>query len=474
MLKQYRAHPITILANLRNVLFLVLIPAVRGLLTAALGGGLSGWFAGAWLDALSLAAMLGVAALQWRTTVVSTDGIVLRLRKGLLFRRESAARWEHVTTAAIIEKFYLRPFRAVRFRADTLGGRRHRCDFIVLMRSRDAGELLAGNRRQEPLMHVYRPGWRSVLALALLTSNSPGGIAFLATLVSQSGKLLGNEFSRRIIGTFESVARALAFGAPPAAAAIAWALVLGWLVGVLLVFLRYKDYELARCENTISILSGKLTEREYVIRVCDVNFLDVRQSVATKLLRMYSLYLSATGYGKQKDDISCVIPTERAARFAELRERLFPGMSPSPAALRPDKSGLMRFLGEPLLCLAAGSAGLAAALFFFPGWRAFCWFVGLMLLAAALFFLLVRWFDYRSGGVGADENSYTIRYSKALYLHTVIVPRDKAVLLELRQSFFQKRRGSCDLYLYTNAEERVLHRVRSLNKQSLATLLGLS
>lgn len=471
----HRAHPLTILANLWRVFYLIIIPVLRGFFYA-LQGDLSLWLRSAWVDILIFLAMLAIAVWRWLAVTYFFDDREFVLRLGWLVRRTYRINWNDITTVSALESFYLRPFRCAHLRADTIGGSAGKADFSILVWRDQAERILRRARIRDGERHTrqYIPKTRSILSSALLTSNSLGGVVFIAAFISQTGRLLGNEFSSLLIGTFEEAARLLAFGIPPAAAALAYLLLAGWLMGFLLAFFRYKNFCVSRSQNGLRVRGGLLTHREYCIRYGDINFIDIRQSITTKVLRLYSLYISAVGYAKHKDDISCVILTENRKDFSLHRERIFPAFSPAPRQLGPKKTAVLRFVGPAVaFCLL-----LAAAVFLlihrFPGWRDFIRFVGLMLMVPAVYFLLVRTVDFHTNGAAKNGKYYTLRYSLGFSLHTVVIPEDKIVSVELRQSPIQQFSGVCDLLVCTRAEARLVHRCRNLDKQRLTAMFRLS
>lgn len=469
------AHPVTIFFNLGRVFYLIIIPVLRGFISA-FQGGFTRWLSGAWVDILVFLAMLGIATGAWFILRFRCDGSHIEIRSGFINIRNTFISWDKVTAITLIRPFYLRPIRALRFRADTLGGSFKDADFSIFLTSKQARSILKTGTSfsGKTLGRVYQPSTKSILALSLLTSNSFGGILFMSTFISQAGKLLGKEFSQMIIGTFEEASRYLAFGIlPPAAAAIAYILIAGWFISFLLTFLRYKDFTLTRRVNAISISGGIFTHREYHIKYSDVNFIDIRQSILTKLLRLHSLYISAVGYGKQKDDISCIVPAEPEIKFVESCKKIFPHIPTSPRTFTPERRGIMRFLGAAITAIAAIVAATVVFLRLLPDWDAFISFVGIMACVPALFFLIIRIIDFNTCGISFENGSYTVRYSSGLSLHTVVIPNDKVVRVELRQGFFQKFGKYCDLIICSKAEGISLHRCRGLVKSDLMKLFQL-
>lgn len=465
------AHPLTIFFNLGQVLYLTIIPVLRGFFFA-LQGDLAQWVQSAWIDILVFVAMLVLAAWRWWVVRYTFTAQGLRLHTGWLMRKQIFVSWKRITTISSYEAFYLRPFYASWLRADTIGGSAGKADFSILVWRDDARHIIEQNlpqgEAQQPWKYV--PRTRSIWSLSLLTSNSLAGILFIATFVSQSGRLLGEEFSDILIDTFEEAARMLAFGLPPAAAAIGYILLAGWFIGFFLTFMRYKNFEVARRENLLSICGGALSTRHYNIHYDDINFIDIRQSITTKLLRLYSLYVSAVGYAKRKDDISCVIPTENQRVFSLNRRHLFPTFIPSARQIVPKARGILRYIGVALCLCAAIPLATVIVIWIFPNWRDFSLFVGVMSTIPAVLFLVIRIIDFSTAGVSATDSCYTLRYSKGFYLHTIIIPKDKVVSVEFRKSFFQRFTPYCDLIIGTRAENRVHHRCRNLDMASLQKL----
>ena len=465
-----RAHPITVVGNLWRARFLIIIPVLRGFFHA-LGGDFSDWAAGSWVDAVILLAMTGFAVLRWRRVLLRWDEKLLCVYSGLILTGLAAVPWEKIVRVSVADCFYLRPFRAVRLRIDTLGAGRRAADFSILLAPEPAQELLEKHAGIFSCEGGAAPGNRSILAMSLLSSNSFAGVIFIAAFVSQGGRLLGREFASEMIGALEQAARTLAFGLPPAAAAIAYALLGGWLAGFLLTFTRYKGMCVNVNGGSLQVRGGMISKRKYSVVHDKISYLDIRQSLITKLLGLYSLYTSPVGRIKRKDDISCLIPAERGAAFESLRLRLFPGVAPSPRALAPAKNGAAKFV-MPAVYPCLGIILITCfVLWTVPGWGPFILFTGGMAMAPALYFLAVRIVDFHTGGIAEKGGVYTLRYSRGFYLHTVVTPRKMIVQTQLRQSIFQRAGGRCDLIIHTRAKGRALHRLKNLPVQDAGKYL---
>jgi uncharacterized membrane protein YdbT with pleckstrin-like domain len=469
------SHPFLILHNLKGFLYMLIIPLVRGFITA-FGGGLRAWLDSAWVDLLVLAFILLGSTLQWYFCVYRFDREGLHACQGLIIRRTYYIPMQKIATLCAIRSFYLRPFGAVHLRADTLAGSQKRNDFSLFVSRAEAERILDLYRRSLPssgLTRQYRPKSLYVAALAAFSSSSFAGVLFLSTLVSQTGKLLGNEFSERIYGTFERAMQLLAFGLPPAAAAVGYLLLFGWLCAFTVKFIRHKNFCLRRQGDSLHITGGVFTTRAYAVAVEKINYLDIRQSVLSWLLRFCSVHIHAVGYSKHSDDVSSVVPAVRTRDVKKTLNLFFPEFHPDARQIRHNWGALFKFIGDPSWgCLLIPACTLLLR-WRLPGWGGFIGWVGFMLCFPAYWFLTVRLIDYFTSGAAREGDRFTLYYSSGYYLHTVVLPRDKIACVCLRQSpiqYFDKR---CDLLVFSFSEGKRKHHIRNLDWQETAELFGL-
>ncbi len=473
---QHHAHPVSILQNLYQVLYLLLIPLIRGFLSA-LQGGFRAWLSGAWLDILVLALFLGVGILQWARLTFSYDREGIHLQRGVLYRERLFIPMERISTLSMLNLFYLKPLGAVHLRADVPGGSHRDSDFSLTVSRRVAANLMATRekaRNPEPHKAIYIPRSVYIALLSLFTSNSLAGVLFLSTLISQTGRLLGEEFAEGLFGTFETLARRLAFGIPPAAAALGYLLLFGYLLAFCVSILRHSRFLVERHQNTMYIRYGMITNRYYSLGVQDINYLDIRQSLFAKILGFSSVFLHVVGYGRQqKQEISVLVPAGKNRESSQIIRGLLPHLKPSDITIRSGWISLPRFLTDPaVFCLGIPLLSYLLALFF-PEWGDFIHFVGWMLLIPALWFLAVRLVDCATSGISKEGKNYTIRYSSGYYLHKVVIPEEKISQISLRQSIFQRLNRRCDLLLYTYGEVPKPHLVRNLPQNQVLALFGL-
>ena len=469
---QLRPHPLSILSYLAKYLFLLLIPLLRGFLSA-LQGGFYHWLSSAWIDLLLVLGYLGFGVLFWLCYTLSPAPEGLFIRRGVFVREEFLLPRSRFSCVTTVEPFYLRPFGGVYLRVDTSGGGLRQADLSVFLRKRDLPLLLRASAPEQPpyLVRGYRPKSTYVFLLAALTSNSFAGVLLLSTLVSQIGEVLGRRFSEMLYGTFEEVARALAFGLPPAAAAIAYLLLFGYLLAFVSNLLRHGNFSVARRGDLLEIRSGLLTGRTYLLRRRQIGCVDIRRTLFTSILGLSSVFLQTVGYGKYEDDISALIPCTTRLHLESSLRLLLPEYHSSPRTVRPNWRSWGHYLYQGGLACGGVLLGGALCLWLFPTWEALTLWVGLLCLIPALWFTIVQLVDFFTAGLSFSQGCFTLRCAHRFYLHQVILPRERVASVRAVASVLQHRRGRCDLIVSIYSEGHRRYRVRDLDWTEVEQLL---
>lgn len=488
-IKRFRPHPLYILSNLWRYLFILLLPLVRGLYyvvinSFSLTGGfqlavnISNWLQGAWVDVLSLLAFLSLGVLLWATFVVELTADGLLVRRGVFRREVSFLPSSQYYCVSLVAPLRLRVFGAQYLRVDTAGGNLTQADLLVMLRRRDCEQIIRMLQTPSTVTapghtRVYSPKNRYVFVLAMITSNSFAGMVLISTLITQMGSILGEQFSEMIYGTFENVARTLAFGVPPAAFALACVLLFGYLCAFAVSLLRHANFHVRRRKNLLEVRAGLLTKRSYRIAADKIGYLDIRRSLLTCLLGVYSIFLSTVGYGKFRDDVSALIPCVRKKQLERSLRLLLPEYRISPRKASPHRlRSAVRYIwrAAALLVLVLLLRGILSLLF--PGWVELIQWVSFMASVPLIWLLIVKVIDLFTAGLSYEDGCYTLRYSKGFSLHAVVIRRGRIAKVRIGQSIFQKRTGRCDLYLYSYSEGRQRHHLRDLKREEVEELFS--
>ncbi len=461
-------HPIMIFFYFGKYFYLLLIPLARGF-WGAVQNDFYGWLSSVWIDILVLLVMAFLAFLNYYNKRFAMEERGLFVQMGVFSRKEMFIPFARITTITVIEDFYLRPIGVSHFRIDTMAQDRSRFDFDILVSTKKAEPLFSVCPPKPCLIKECRPRGVYIAVLSALLSNSFAGIVFLAVFINQAGRILGQQFQQRLMETFTEFTHKMAFGLPPVAAAIGYVLIGGWVIMFLKNLLRYKSF-VSRCaQDNIIITGGFFTRRSYRIFTSSLNFLSVRQSLLTRVLRLYSVSANSAGFGKQKEDMSIVIPSVGHKGLVMSLELLFPSYKMVHRSVKPRMNAVMQYLLDPLWLFLLFWIGANVVAFFLPEWAQIIFYVRLMGNVIATWLALVRITDFFTAGIGYDKQSdtFTIRYSRRFLLNAVLVKRQNIARVQLRQSIFQKATGLCDVLIYTTGEKSEIHHVKGVKWQEI-------
>lgn len=469
------AHPVSIFFFLYRFLYLLLIPLARGIISALLGGP-SRWLSGAWMDLFILGCIFLLAYEKWNHFKYHMDQTSFYYTEGIFYKRKIWIPMERICTLSIQQPLWMQPFGLVCLRIDTLALAPDKPDLFMYLKKTEASRLMAIRRKETEIPEgepeiTCCPRILDIIFLSVFTSNSLIGILFIATFISHAGKLFGRNLYDWLEALLLQIALGLeavsalfeiAFKLPPIAMGIAAVLLGGWAAAFLLTLLQTKNLCITRSKKGIYITAGILTKKEYSLQFKDICFIDIRQSLLTRLFRLYSVFLNATGMGKERSDIKALIPFSARRRCENQLALLLPEYHASPRQIRPSASSIMKFLLAPLWPCLLIPLGTYILTGFLPAWEPFLKFSGLMLSFPAYWFLGVRLMDFLSSGISYQDGYFTFRYSTRYYLHTVVLPRKNIALIHFRQSPLQRGRNKCDLKIFSRSEGRKVHHIRNL------------
>ncbi len=456
----HRQHPLAMLRYIRRYLWLLLLP---------LGHGLQLWLQGSRPPAALLLPLLVFPLWGWLQHTYAVTDDSLCIRRGLLLRRHTRIPLCHITTLTVERPWHLRLLRAARVRVDTDAGSAYRADRWLIV-SRRAATAFLSTPTEKPTV-LCHPPMTYTLLFSLLASNPLSGALLPATALYRIGQLLGEGVQRALLDNLEAAA-ALVTLIPRTAAMIALAVAAGWAVGVLRSLLRYLPFRVARYGNTLHVCTGSLTRRDHLCAVEAIHFIDYRQSLLTRLMRLHTVFIHCIGYGKGNHAMAVLLPACPVACSASMLQRLLPAYQPQPPTLRPRRWAIWRYAYPPLLAGALLLPAARALARLLPQWQELLTTLAIFAAIPCVWLLAVRIVDHRTAGATCADGCFTLRYARLFTFHTVAVPCDRVVATALRQSPFQRLTHSCDLMLYTHDEKRLCHRIKSVPLSQAATLLA--
>lgn len=470
MFETKRLHPLQVLRFSGKYLFLLLLPALRGLLTVRNADMLLYWAKGAWFDLCVVITVIVLFRLSGKYNTIQCDSQRLIVQTGIFFRRKAMVPLTHITTLWVESPFYLRPFNAKRVCIDTAGGKRPQVDLNLILYPKEADKLLSYRTGTEDTPRRYRAKWQYLLFLSVYVSGTLTGILFFATALHQLGKLLGDQIQKLVVDGVNALAEQLWF-APHTAAIVAIIILLGWIFSCIRNLFHFAGFSVTRHHHSLTISAGLLNRRAYTCYIRDINFLNLRQTLLGKFLQLYTVYIHCIGYGKRKRDQAVLLPGVGPDETRRVVQDLLWEFSIQNNALHPVPFSLWRYLRWPLIFLLGIAPCVTIIVWLIPEHTALWRFLGIVTTLPVIWYGVLQAIGRYDAGVAVDKRCFTLRYPRRFVLHTVVIPRRKISLLHIRQSIWQKKRNRCDLIVYTCNEKRTCHRVKNLNFTDLKSLL---
>ncbi len=460
-------HPFAILQMIWRFFPLLIFPLARGFISALSGGSVALWLDGAWKDMIIIAAIFSLGIGEWWRLRYNWDEKGLTVYRGIFLCRRLFISVDKIITMSLTRPFYLRPLGAARLRVDTWAGGKKNMDVSLFLPVKEASEIFSkrcgAGKSEQSDVREYRPKTISVILLAAILSNSIAGVLFLASFISETGSLLGREFSKRITDTFEWLTRIIAWGIPPATVALAYLIILGWLFTFIRNFINRKNFTVCRAGDQLQIKCGIITLHNYSVRLEEINYVDIRQTLITKALGLYSAFISAVGYEREKEGVCAIVPANFKDRLAQKLSWLLPEFAESSRQIRPNFGAILRFLCDPMIPTIIIPIAGSLLTHLFPGWGDFIHSLVIMALFPCAWFITVRIFDFFTSGIGRKGDTFTLRYSQGWNLHTIIVPQNRIAQVVFRQSPIQAFDRRCDVLVYTLSEGHTCHHIRNLD-----------
>ena len=466
--KYHHTHPITIMKNLSGMMFLLIIPFGRGLFVALTEGTVLRWLQGAYLDIIVLMCALGFAVAAWHEQVYKIDDNGIFIKQGIFRKRMFFIANENMATLTTYVPFYYRPIRAVRVIGDTNAGMARSTDFdIVIFRS--GLEQMLQNRKNlsdddKYIIREYKPSTIYMAIFSAFLSNSLAGVLIISSFLTQMGILVGEELEERLIDTVSTFFEQFASTVPVVFSTIATAIMAGWVIAFLSNLAQYVLFSASRSKDQIAVNLGVFTKRTYLMFFDKINYLDIRQSMLSKIFGLQITYIFCTGYGKDKKVAPVLVPVGKANDTASTLNMLVPELKMKKRKLKPKTWRSIFSFIWPSICLAVIAYFAAFSLvFLLPEWEEVIRLLAFVLPVPFVWLLLVKVFDFMTTGIGKNNRSITLYYSSPFYLHSVIIPMDKITKVVIRQSPFQNLSGTCTTFVYSFAEKNKKHKLKSIS-----------
>ncbi|MGN0622248.1 MAG: PH domain-containing protein [Porcipelethomonas sp.] len=455
-----REHPLKIIKYAAKNIWLLIFPLIRGIRSMRLDfNALYSWIRGAWFDILIVLLILGFGYLSWRFTsfditdqqIVRKSGIIIKHRVSVPFKNISAVTAEH--------SFYLRPFYAVRLNIDTRAGAFSASDMSLLIRRRDLRSI---NRKMPRSEHhagkkslVIQPKWFAIVFFSLVFSSSLSGTVYIAAFLFQSGRFARTLIEKEmgdVLKLANSVSAKLAMGIPPAAVLLGIIIIATWLFSFISNMFRYAGFSMKKDSNALRVKMGVGTKRQYHIILSKINHVDLRQNLIMKFFKTFSVNISCSGYGDEKNELPVLLPILNRRQANRALDLIGFRKYAVKRKIKVSRQAVVSYLGYPSLVIFLIPIVSDIIVHFFPSLDGFFFFVKIMGEIPVLWMFIVKTIALMSSGITIEDDFCCIRYSRFYAFHTILADRENLVKIQIIQDPIAKKIGRCRMDFYFSSE----------------------
>lgn len=456
-----RQHPIKILVRISHFAILLVIPLLRALLFS--GGNLQKWISGAWVDILVFLFIIGAGFIVWYFDLycLSKEGVYKY--NGIFKISQTFLPYKTISQIAIESPWYLKIIGGVKVRIDSPDKSHRKSDLEIIIGVKKADEFFDKINGNINVKKTIKGGFFPILGLILLSSNGLTGALYFFTFIYQSGNILGAEFEKKIMNSVTSTANILAIGLPPFAFIISLFILIGWLVSFIINAIRYAHFSVERKGNILYINNGLFIDRhKYLSSFKDINFIEIKQTIFTKILSLYSVFIGIIGYGKGKNEKNIFIPTFKIKDSLKYIQTILPEFKWTKPDMRPPNKFFFRFLAIPFYFFILIIILVLFFYIYFDNFRTLTLFIGCMLWIADAFLFIIKIISFFETGISLKDDYITICYSKRFAFYKVCFNTEKLVKVTIRQTPFQNKANCCSMIFYLYGENSSKHIVPNI------------
>lgn len=386
--------------------------------------------------------------------------------KGVLFKQKLYSEKQSIKSLSAEKRLLSMLFRAEKINIYTGTKTGKQGDFSFFLSKKEKTSLFDAFFDSSTFHRVYKAGFFRILLMSLTSSNALTGLLILIPFIKKTGELLGKYYENILYSSLDTSPYISAWGIHPFSAAVASALLMGFVVSVLSVFLNYFALEIKKEQDHLLIARGMLEKTYFLTSFSKINAFELKQSLLMSILHLYNLKGYACGFGKERKSKNILVPLLTAKQ-----SHAFLAMDPKKNILAPRKRAIKAYLYLPFTCLCITAAVCLLPQKYFVDTEPF---FPLLLLALFLCFLwfIMRIFAFKKAFVYTDAQKVIISFYKRLSFTKVLIPFSKIQAAALNQSIFQRYGNICNLKIFVYSEKKRCFMIKHLDYKQALQLCG--
>ncbi len=482
-----RTHPLTVAVKTGRAVLSALGFFLAFVVFGSMGG--RGWesFGIAGLIVLAALAFAALTWLSWSRFMYGIVGNDLLINEGILVRKRKTIPLARVQGVDVRADLFNRALGLVELRVQTAGGgdepeavigsvRLAEAEVLraALLRGHVTAAEAAGTDAANPILGQHPVGrmsdFRGALGGAEIAREEPAceytlppkmlvisaitskQITIILLIVLGAGTQIfewvgGGELIDEIGQTVGRLTL------PALIALIAFLAIVGFALALVVAVAKTWGFSARRVADRIETEAGLLERRMTSVPTRRIQSVSVQETWLRRLLGYQAVYVETAGFGRGEEDkggisTQALIPLAKRDEIRPLMHGLLPEAEEFPPAQGlPSRARRFYLFAPTLLALLIAVPIVASlAVYFWPGAIA----AGGTALVVAAIVAATRYLNWRSAGIGADEEALTVRTGLIGQNH-VRLGRNRIQSLHVRQNPFQRRAGLATLNAWSVA-----------------------
>lgn len=471
MFEERRLHPIALIKEIITNVRRNIVPIVVALFSIFRGIESTGYLP-SWaiygIVLLVILLILTPAVLKYITYKYTLEDQGIRIKYGLIFRKNTYIPYERIQTVQKKQWFFFIPFDVCQILIETAGGNgKAEADLVAVPVGvvDELKDLRDGKKQEIEEVHVKdeeQPAevpektvmlqTRQLILMAVTSGGVFGTLLIVLAFMQQFREVIPTDW-------MESQAEELwKMGVIVMIVLIVLILLVLWGISIVTTLFKYFQFKLMKFSDSLVVEKGLLERNHTTVSLARIQGIIIVESPLRQILGLVAVKVVTAGNSgdeKQSGDILLLPIMKKEQAFQTLKEMLPNYLFDLEELERAPKASLRRFLQIYLVWTVIPAAILS--ILFFP--------LGIISLLLPILAGMKAIASYRATGVSSDKHTLIIQARPVISKLTYVMRKERIQGLSLRQSIWMEKGRTCHLNVWlksgsTSAEAYV----RYLNK----------
>jgi putative membrane protein len=450
MFEPKRLHPAAAVINSIKQLKELVVPAAAFLIFGSGGDRRSLFFVSLAIVGILIALISGI--LTWLRFTYRIEDNELRLEFGVFVKKKRYIPLERIQSIDRSEGIMHRPFGLVQLKIETAGGGAGsdstEASLTAITREEAARleDVIFSGRNlgraqgvEEPAREDYPIYKLSPYLLFIMASTSGGvGVVISAVLafLTQFDEFIPY---KQVFSGFETIVES---GIMFVSILVFMGFLIAWVLAITGMMIKYGNYTVGKMGDDLIISRGLLEKRKITIPLKRIQAIQITQNPLREMLGYAAVHVeSAGGSAIDKDSARVLLlPLIKVSEVSSVLSGHLPAYQFKTTLVPVPKRALSRYMLRNLLITLPVAA---VVVFFFRPW-------GYAAMLLPILGTVWAYSCYRAAGWGIDGGQLSFRF-RNLAKVTVFMTKNKIQSLDLRESYFQKRKKLARVEAYAKS-----------------------